>query len=87
MELRGLYRPSIHSDLHPIISTTGDQSPYHMERIEQLIRNDSGQDVAEYGLLVAGVGLLVLIGVTSLGANLHTWFGGLATRVTANVGG
>jgi Flp pilus assembly pilin Flp len=58
-----------------------------MERVEQLIRNDSGQDVAEYGLLVAGIGLLVLVGVSSLGANLYTWFGLIATRVTTNVGG
>jgi Flp pilus assembly pilin Flp len=58
-----------------------------MERVDQLIRNDGGQDVAEYGLLLAGVGLLVLVGASSLGANLYTWFGLIATRVTTNVGG
>jgi len=57
-----------------------------MERVQQFVRNQDGQDVAEYGLLVAGVGLLVLAGTTSLGANLHTWFGVLADRITGMVG-
>ncbi|MBV9598753.1 MAG: Flp family type IVb pilin [Chloroflexi bacterium] len=58
-----------------------------MECAQQFICNDNGQDVAEYGLLVAGVGLLVLVGATSLGSNLQTWFDNIATRVTSNVGG
>jgi Flp pilus assembly pilin Flp len=58
-----------------------------MERIEQFIRKDGGQDVAEYGLLVAGAGLLVLVGATSLGANLQAWFATIAAQLTSLVGG
>jgi Flp pilus assembly pilin Flp len=57
-----------------------------MEHLDQLVRNEDGQDVAEYGLLVAVMGLLVLVGTTSLGANLHAWFDVLATQITSMVG-
>ena len=60
--------------------------PTDMEHVDQLLRSEDGQDVAEYGLLVAGVGLLVLVGTTSLGTNLYTWFGVLAARITSMVG-
>jgi Flp pilus assembly pilin Flp len=61
-------------------------SPADMQHLDQLVRNEDGQDVAEYGLLVAGVGLLVLVGTTSLSTNLYTWFGVLAARITSTVG-
>lgn len=60
--------------------------PADMEHLERLVSSEDGQDVAEYGLLVAGVGLLVLVGTTSLGTNLYTWFGVLAAQITSMVG-
>ena len=46
-----------------------------------LILAEDGQDVAEYGLIVALIGLLVLGGSTSFGQQLHTWFLVLGTRI------
>jgi Flp pilus assembly pilin Flp len=57
-----------------------------MPRIQQFVHNEDGQDVAEYGLLVAGVGLLVLVGSASLGSNLHAWFDAVAAQVTSHIG-
>jgi Flp pilus assembly pilin Flp len=59
-----------------------------MENYEkkQFINNESGQDLAEYGLLVAGVGLLVLVGGSSLGSNVYVWFGVVAAHITSLVG-
>lgn len=51
-----------------------------------LIFDEDGQDAAEYGLLIAGVGLLVLAGASSLGANVHAWMGIIAARVSSFTG-
>ena len=53
-----------------------------MEHLEQFIHDADGQDAAEYGLLVAGLGLLVLVATTSLGANLSAWLGVIAAQIT-----
>jgi Flp pilus assembly pilin Flp len=50
------------------------------------IRQDDGQNVAEYGLLVAGVGLLVLVSAASLGVHVHDWFQAIAAHVTSLIG-
>jgi Flp pilus assembly pilin Flp len=57
-----------------------------MERAAQFIHDEDGQDVAEYGLLVAGVGLLVLASATSLGTSLHTWFAVIADQLNSYLG-
>jgi len=57
-----------------------------MQRLQHFVSNDDGQDVAEYGLLMAGVGLVVLVGATSLGTNLHVWMGFLAAEISSHVG-
>jgi pilus assembly protein Flp/PilA len=49
--------------------------------IARFIREEEGQDLAEYGLLVALVALIVLAGVTLFGANLLTFFNDLAGTV------
>jgi Flp pilus assembly pilin Flp len=57
-----------------------------MEYVQQFIREDEGQDVVEYGLLVATIGLVVLIGTTAFGNNVSGWFATLSTKVTAKTG-
>jgi Flp pilus assembly pilin Flp len=57
-----------------------------MERAAQFVRDEDGQDVAEYGLLVAGVGLLVLAAATSFGSSLHTWFSVIADQLNSYLG-
>ena len=55
-----------------------------MQFIKQFIREDEGQDVVEYGLLVATVGLVVLVGIGAFGTSMKTWFGKLTDAITAN---
>jgi pilus assembly protein Flp/PilA len=57
-----------------------------MQFIKQFVREDEGQDVVEYGLLVATIALVVLVGTGAFGDAINTWFGTLATNVTKNVG-
>jgi Flp pilus assembly pilin Flp len=55
-----------------------------MEFVQQFIREDEGQDVVEYGLLVATIGLVVLVGTAAFGSQISAWFGALATRITTH---
>ncbi|MBV9547225.1 MAG: Flp family type IVb pilin [Chloroflexi bacterium] len=55
-----------------------------MNSIRDFVVEDEGQDVVEYGLLVATIGLVVLVGTIAFGNNIETWFSALATRVTTN---
>ena len=53
-----------------------------MQRFYRFIQDDSGQDVVEYGLLIATIAIVVLIGVGIFGGAINTWFQGLAGRIT-----
>ncbi len=57
--------------------------------IERSIRNvslfflaDSGQDVVEYGLLIATIAIVVLIAVGVFGSQINAWFQNIAGRIT-----
>jgi Flp pilus assembly pilin Flp len=47
-----------------------------------LAGRDSGQNVVEYGLLMASIVVIVLIGITSFGNLIQPWFVALAGRIT-----
>ncbi|MGE0405622.1 MAG: Flp family type IVb pilin [Candidatus Korobacteraceae bacterium] len=53
----------------------------------QVLRNvwadDCGQDLAEYGLLVALIALAVIGGITAFGSSMNTWFSGLFNTLTS----
>jgi Flp pilus assembly pilin Flp len=53
-----------------------------METVVRFIREDEGQDVVEYGLLIATIAIVVLIGVGIFGNNINAWFQHLAARIT-----
>ena len=53
-----------------------------MSAIRQFIREEDGQDVVEYGLLIATIAIVVLIGVGFFGSNISAWFRNLAGRIT-----
>ena len=53
-----------------------------MKSVQQFLRDEGGQDVVEYGLLIATIAIVVLIGVGIFGANINTWFQSLAGRIT-----
>jgi Flp pilus assembly pilin Flp len=42
----------------------------------------SAQDVVEYGILVASIAMIVLLGITAFGTQVEPWFGQLASRIT-----
>ena len=53
-----------------------------MESVRQFIRDEQGQDVVEYGLLIATIAIVVLIGVGIFGSSINQWFQTLAGRIT-----
>lgn len=46
-----------------------------------LVRDEEGQDLVEYAMLVALIALLAGVGVRQFGTALNTWFGDLAGSV------
>lgn len=53
-----------------------------MDSVRQFIRDEEGQDVVEYGLLIATIAIVVLIGVGIFGSSINQWFLNLAGRIT-----
>ena len=52
------------------------------QHLDSFFRDESGQDVVEYGLLIATIAIVVLIGVGIFGNNINGWFRNLAGRIT-----
>ena len=48
----------------------------------RFLADEAGQDVVEYGLLIATIAIVVLIGVGFFGSNINAWFQNLAGRIT-----
>jgi len=53
---------------------------YHM--LSRLARDEVGQDVVEYGLIVATIAVVVLIGTMAFGNQIRPWFEHLAGMIT-----
>jgi pilus assembly protein Flp/PilA len=53
-----------------------------MNSVWQFLRDEGGQDVVEYGLLIATIAIVVLVGVGFFGSNINAWFERLAGRIT-----
>jgi len=53
-----------------------------MDAFSRFIRDESGQDVVEYGLLIATVAIVVLVGVGIFGQQINAWFQTLAGKIT-----
>ena len=53
-----------------------------MNSVSQFLRDENGQDVVEYGLLIATIAIVVLVGVGIFGNNINAWFERLAGRIT-----
>jgi pilus assembly protein Flp/PilA len=49
--------------------------------------DESGQDLAEYALLIALIALVVIAAVTLLGQNINTVFNNIANALTGAGGG
>jgi Flp pilus assembly pilin Flp len=53
-----------------------------MDSVRQFVRDEEGQDVVEYGLLIATIAIVILIGTTVFGNAIQNWFERLAGRIT-----
>lgn len=53
-----------------------------MESFRQFFRDEDGQDVVEYGLLIATIAIVVLLGIGFFGSHIQSWFYTLAGRIT-----
>jgi pilus assembly protein Flp/PilA len=60
-----------------------------INRMRALVRDDSGQDLLEYALLVALIALVAVAAVTTSGQAVNTIFTNVATRLqqAAQAGG
>jgi pilus assembly protein Flp/PilA len=56
-----------------------------VEVLNRFIREEEGQDVVEYGLLIATIAIVVLVATAAFGSSINEWFSRLAGRVTTTV--
>ncbi len=49
--------------------------------ISRFLRNESGATAIEYGLIAAGIAVVIIVAVTLVGTNLTTTFNTVATAV------
>jgi Flp pilus assembly pilin Flp len=55
----------------------------HRPRRGRLLRaRDAAQDTVEYGILIATIALVVLLGIAKFGDVIGPWFAALAARIT-----
>jgi Flp pilus assembly pilin Flp len=56
--------------------------PRVLGAIERLVRNDTGQDLLEYGLVAVLIAIAAVIAVKSVGDTLNTlWWGPIARNL------
>ena len=53
-----------------------------VNRLRTLVRNDEGQDLLEYALLVALIALVAIAAVTAAGQSVSTIFNSIATKLS-----
>jgi Flp pilus assembly pilin Flp len=53
-----------------------------LARACQLAQGEEGQDVVEYGLMIATIVIVVLLAIGAFGTQIETWFNTLAARIT-----
>ncbi len=54
-----------------------------MEKMMRLVKDESGQGMAEYGLILALVAVVVIVALTLLGTNLRDLINNVAGQATA----
>ena len=69
--LRGLAQPA-----HEL------KQPRQIWCLTNLVAREAGQDVAEYGLLIATIAIFVLLGIGAFGGLVQPWLEQLAARIT-----
>ena len=54
-----------------------------INRLRAFARNEEGQDLIEYALLVGLITLVAVIAMTTVGTNVNTIFGNIATKLAS----
>ncbi|MFQ5945563.1 MAG: Flp family type IVb pilin [Anaerolineae bacterium] len=54
---------------------------YQLRRVVAHLKDERGQDLSEYALLLGLIALVVIVGVTALGGNLGVLFNDMAGEV------
>jgi len=49
---------------------------------ERFTSEEDGQDVVEYGLLIATIAIVILLATQAFGTEITSWFGRLSGRIT-----
>ena len=59
-----------------------------MSKVLAFLKNESGATAIEYGLIAAGISVVIITAVQSVGGNLNATFGTIANKLqSANGGG
>jgi len=51
--------------------------------IVRFVREEEGQDLVEYAMLLAFIALIAIVGVKTLGTTVNTFFSNVATALTS----
>jgi pilus assembly protein Flp/PilA len=54
---------------------------FDLTLIQTLLKREEGQTMAEYGILVAVIALIAIVGATFFGNSLSTFFNGLSNSL------
>ena len=52
-----------------------------MRKIQEFLRNESGATAIEYGLIAAGISVMIIVTVNGRGTSLNTNFTGISTQL------
>jgi pilus assembly protein Flp/PilA len=53
-----------------------------MSKVFSFLKNESGATAIEYGLIAAGISVMIIAAVSSVGSNLDTTFRSIADRLS-----
>ena len=57
-----------------------------MNLVKSFVRNDEGQDLLEYALLVALIALVAYVGVTATGTSVNAVFHTISSKISSMPG-
>jgi pilus assembly protein Flp/PilA len=52
-----------------------------MRKIQEFLKNESGATAIEYGLIAAGISVMIIVTVSGLGTSLNTQFTAISTQL------
>ena len=58
-----------------------------MQMLKQFVQNESGATAIEYGLIAAGIAVVIIATVNTIGTKLNTTFGDISTKLGGGGGG